>query len=98
MVGRLIAEFLQIIDMDLTHEGRGWSTMRPDQDADRQSSRPPSPGGNGETGVPTAGGGDAGLFGQRGCFCFPATPSAARLASLVGRASRRLHPIPYFRR
>jgi hypothetical protein len=39
------------------------------------------------------------LFGQRGCFRFPATPSAARLASLVGRASRPFSTrFPYFRR
>jgi hypothetical protein len=51
--------FLQTVYISLTNEGCGWMMIGRDQEqqnSDRRSSRPSSPEGNEETGVPAAGG------------------------------------------
>src|SRR5579872_1597408 len=67
--------------MSMTNGGNGSGRMRRDRGMkpDQSSSRPPSPGGNGETGVPTAGGGDASFLG------FEITDRRLPYATRIGR-------------
>jgi hypothetical protein len=58
--------FLQIFDNRLTTADFVWDMIKGTSDLSRESSSPPSSRGNGETGVPAAGGGLAGLFSWSG--------------------------------